>query len=501
MIDKLRIVLLVIIAVLLAASVYIVFFTDTITTDDGDNEAPIIEDITGNTTGKTGKITTISVTFTDNVEVTTAMLYYKKASATEWSSTSILNGTVDLSVPSDSDDDWYYYITIDDEAGNGPIGDPSTDGSSYYIIDVSVDTTDLVHTVFIEEGTATNCQYCPNVGSILDSLYESGNYNFYYVSLIEDESEQASNRLNNELNNNGNPTVYIDGGFKVIRGGLNEEDVYAEAISVAESRNTPQLKINLTASYENASDSIATSIKVTNFENEEYTGLLRVYVTEKISRWNDYTGSKYHYGFLDYMVNTEIAIQGSNTEEYSAEYDASSVDPENIMIIAVVFNADAQQGYANPPDGNPFDAYYADQCAATEVIEGGNLPPEVGITFPQPGQAYIRGRSGPVLNLISNVVNLLRNTSTLKYTWLLGKTTITAYAEDDSSVERVDFYIDGDLVYNDTEAPYEFSPQKLFFKKPLLIPKKYEIMVTAIDDQGKSSSATLEVVAWRAFVY
>ena len=73
--------------------------------------------------------------------------------------------------------------------------------------------------------------------------------------------------------------------------------------------------------------------------------------------------------------------------------------------------------------------------------------------------------------------------------------------EDDSAIDRVEFYISGDLISNDTEEPYELGPQNIFFKKPFLIPRKYEIMAKAYDDKGKSSSATIDVIAWRAFVY
>lgn len=102
-----------------------------------DNDAPTIDSITGDTTGTTGETTTISVTFSDNIEVTSATLYYKTASAGSYSSKSILDGSAGIDIPFDSAESWYYYVTVNDAAGNGPVGDPSTDGTSYYTISVS----------------------------------------------------------------------------------------------------------------------------------------------------------------------------------------------------------------------------------------------------------------------------------------------------------------------------------------------------------------------------
>ena len=51
------------------------------------------------------------------------------------------------------------------------------------------------HTVFIEEGTATSCKFCPDMAYALDSIYQSGDYPFYFVALVEDRNQEAKNRL------------------------------------------------------------------------------------------------------------------------------------------------------------------------------------------------------------------------------------------------------------------------------------------------------------------
>ena len=498
---NLKAIVVVVIAILLSSTGYYIYFI----TETNDIEAPKIDTVTGNIFAKQGEYVDISVNFSDNEDIMSAIIFYKTEDSDTWSNSSILSGTYNIYIPRNSPKDWYYYIVIDDKAGNGPIGDPSTDGSLYYIIEVADeggngDDKDFIHTVFIEEGTATDCQYCPYTADKLKKLYESGEYRFYYVNMIEDRSDKAKTRLRDDFNLYGNPTVFIDGGYKVIIGGLKQKSDYINAIREAESRSVPKIKLNITSEYNNNTGKILTNVLINNYEENDYDGRLRVYLTEKISRWNDYNGSRYHFGFLDYITNKVVSIGKNSEEDFSDSYDASDLDPANLMIIAVIFSSESHQGYANPEnEGNPFDAYYADACDATEVVKGGNLPPEVGITFPQQGQVYLRGH--PAFKILTSGINLLRNTSTLKYTFLFGVTTIVAYAEDDSSVEKVEFYLNGELIFNDTEEPYEFGPQKIFFKKPLIIPKKYEIMVKAIDDEGKSSSATIEVFAWRAFVY
>ena len=54
----------------------------------------------------------------------------------------------------------------------------------------------FTHTIFIEEGTATWCPSCPAAGEVLYSIYESGDYPFYYIAMVVDKNEVADNRMN-----------------------------------------------------------------------------------------------------------------------------------------------------------------------------------------------------------------------------------------------------------------------------------------------------------------
>jgi hypothetical protein len=133
----LKVVTILVIAILLISS-YFVFFSGE---SDKDTVVPEINAITINIIATAGETAAISVNFSDNFGVTIAILYYKTASADNWNSVSILNGSVDIFISLDPIEDLYYYVTIDDTAGNGPVGDPSIDGSIYYVVTV-VDNSD-----------------------------------------------------------------------------------------------------------------------------------------------------------------------------------------------------------------------------------------------------------------------------------------------------------------------------------------------------------------------
>jgi len=331
----LKIIIILLIAAILLISVYVIFFIF----EDKDTISPEIIGITGNTTVNAGEVVNISVNFTDNIGVTNASIYYKTESANNWSSMSILNGSVDIFISLDPIEDLYYYVVIDDDAGNGPVADPSIDGSTYYIVTV-VDNSDngndgenSTHYVFIEEGTATDCKNCPIVANILNELYESGKYNFYYVSLVNDRSSEAQNRLSQDYDIYGFPTVFIDGGYKVIVGGNNAKSKYEQAILDAGSRDAPNIQVTVNAKYDNKTDKLTTEVHLKNYEKEIYSGRLKVYLTEIVSQWNGYDGKPYHYGFVDYALNEAVSLDTNGEKNFSNTQSVSDYDYENLMIM------------------------------------------------------------------------------------------------------------------------------------------------------------------------
>jgi hypothetical protein len=498
-----KIIVILIIGILLGASAYVIFYTGEDTDDDNnqvtpDTEPPKITFVTGDASITAGQAVTILASFSDNVNVTQATLYYKNAGSANWASVSILSGSASILIPSSATNNYYYYVTVDDAAGNGPVGNPSVDGTTYYTITVipggsNPGNETLIHTVFLEEATATWCTNCPNVANILHSIYETHHYNFYYVALINDTNPIAANRNWNEYHVYGFPTVFIDGGYNVILGGNNAESIYANAISAAQARPTvPKIRVTVTAQYKNTTQEVTVNALVENKGNDSYNGRLKLYLTEIVSGWSGYDSKPYQFAFLDYLLIKDITVEGKRNATYSQTTNISAYDYENLMIIGVVFSSEKHQGYANPSDKttNLFDAYYADATNATKVVEKGNLPPQLQITSPQKGKIYFNGK--PILErfLQRKLIGYPFNMSLHNTTKLLGQKIITVAASDDSAVAKVEFYIDGTLVSNDTQAPYEYTFTKLSTFKTLFF-KKHTLEVIVYDDTGKTNSASL----------
>lgn len=464
----------IIIVIILISSVFIYFnFSNN---NPIDNSDPSIDDITGNTTGTAGKITNIEVLFSDNINVTEAIIYYKSASSVEWNFNSILSGSYAIEIPKIPIEDWYYYVTVDDEAGNGPVGDPSNDGSSFFTISVKEDVRNLVHNVFIEEGTGTWCHNCPEVANILHDLYESGNYNFYYVSLIEDINSEAKNRLEEDYNIYGYPTVYIDGGYDLV-GGVKDKSVFEDSISKAEKREVPALYFNVTAELGESNSDTNISIEIINYEEYAYTGSLKLYLTERNSV--QYYGGQgiYHNALINIIYDEEINISSKEEKNINRFYDFSEYDIGNLMVVGVIFNSESIEKYSDSEKENPFNAYYADACQGALIVKNANLKPEIGITNPIKGRLHIFGKD------ILKTLN--------QNTILIGRTSIKIYASDDSKVEKVELYIDGTLVNTFEEEPYEY-----LWKKPSWFRLKHNIKAIAYDDKGKTSETEIDVYAF-----
>lgn len=489
--------IIILLGMLLSTSAYIIAYTKDNPNNGGtDTTPPQITQITGNFTVTAGQTATITVLFRDNVNVTVATLYYRTADTTGWNTLSILSGSASITIPSSTTSNYYYFITINDTAGNGPVGDPSNDGTQYYTITIKPSgnnngNENYLHTVFIEESTSVSCRYCPNVGAVLKDLESKHNYRFYYVSLIL-ENSKAADHLSSIYNRYADPTMYVDAGYRVILGGLNPEVNYTTAIQAAENRDVPQIQVTITAEYKNTTNTITSNVLVENAEQSTYTGRLRVYLTEIISsQFNDYNGQKYQNAFIDFVINKDISISANNHQTFSANTSVGTLDFENLKLIAVVFSATGNTAYSDPPTNKyPFTAHYADAANVTYVAQGArNLPPEVGILSPQKGKIYLRGHL---------FFQFLYKNKLLKDTWLIGKSSIDIYAKDDSGIKKIEIYINNELVATLTSPPYDWTIPSKFMKKPL-IPTTYTITVKAYDDTDKTAADSIDVKAWWVF--
>jgi thiol-disulfide isomerase/thioredoxin len=153
-----------------------------------------------------------------------------------------------------------------------PLGNPF---DAYYVdaaagavpgdVGYNVVTANFTHTVFVEEGTATWCPYCPAMAEALNSVYKSEEYPFYFVALIADKNKKAEDRLKQDYNIAGYPTAFFDGGKKVLVGGYEDESYYISRIKSCGKRDVHEL--NLSVGVEWIGDGVL-HINVTVVNNE-----------------------------------------------------------------------------------------------------------------------------------------------------------------------------------------------------------------------------------------
>ena len=220
---------------------------------------------------------------------------------------------------------------------------------------LSQNPANFTHTVFAEECTATWCPNCPTAAEALYNVYKSNEYEFYYVSLVNDMNSIAKKR-NQDYSFGifkiyGFPTVYFDGGNTNMVGheGTVEatESEYRLLIEEQGQRTSRQpITMESSVIWEGNAKLIVT-VTITNEGNLPYFGKLRSYVTEIESRWLDYSGNPYHYALLDYAVNKFILLMPGKEKTITGTFDGKEkhgnqtygdITSDNIMVISSVFH-------------------------------------------------------------------------------------------------------------------------------------------------------------------
>lgn len=223
---------------------------------------------------------------------------------------------------------------------------------------------DFTHTVLAEYVTTTTCGYCPTASSQLNSIYNSGDYDFYFVTLVADANYK---KRVSELDVTGVPDVYFDGVYKNVLGAQSDEQPYRNAIIQSGEREVPDIDIDLSVAMQGSSI-LKIEVTVQNNEAEEYNGHLRVYIVEPESRWNDVTSNSYHFGVLDIPISKNLALPKSQIKSlgdtytfsktwFGSLYGFGDITQDNIMVIATIFEKDTD---------------YAVQTASTEPTQASN---------------------------------------------------------------------------------------------------------------------------------
>lgn len=235
---------------------------------------------------------------------------------------------------------------------------------------VRMSQEDFTHTVMVEYGTMTTCPYCVIASSQLYSIYNSGDLDFYYVSLVYDKGNANVRDRIQELGVSSVPDVYFDGGYKRLLGAQSNEQPYRNAITQCGIRDVPDIVVDANVEWKGGG-TLKITVTVQNNEPEEYNGHLRVYIVEKESRWNDNGGHPYHFGVLDIPIDRSLPISQSQQQGqpsplggtytfrktwFGALYGFGDITQNNILVIASVFDPDSG---------------YAVQTAAAEPTSGG----------------------------------------------------------------------------------------------------------------------------------
>jgi len=134
----------------------------------------------------------------------------------------------------------------------------------------------FTHTVFVEEGTATSCKYCPIASEDLYTIFNSSDYPFYFVALIGDMAQKAADRLNNDYNTVGYPTCYFDGGYEV-EVGTSDIPTYRDLIESCGARDVHEFDLSISLIWAGNGvldiDVTITNNEKTSSQNQEINSL------------------------------------------------------------------------------------------------------------------------------------------------------------------------------------------------------------------------------------
>jgi hypothetical protein len=188
----------------------------------------------------------------------------------------------------------------------------------------------------------------------------------------------------------------------------------------------------------NATMNIGVTVQNNNQEGD-YQGYLRVYVTETVSSlgWGtDAQGDPYAFAFLDYAFDESVFVGAGGLWQDSTIWNGNyhsnglgvyfrNITPDNITIIAAVFDTTWHQGYSYPPSSYPFDAYYVDEAAAIWI----NYPPDIP-SDPVPGDSAVAINPSSVLRWSGGDPNFFDDVT---YDVYFGETNPPAWVRNQSS--------------------------------------------------------------------
>jgi len=234
-----------------------------------------------------------------------------------------------------------------------------------------VSNRDFTHTVFVEVATSQNCKPCHYWSQSIHDIYDSGEYDFHYVEMVVFDYD--GELLNDEATDwysyydvGSVPKNIMDGDFRRIS---NNSETFVEYLNDCGNRAVTDITASMTVIWLGDA-TIQVNIYIKNNEATQYNGHIRASITEIVSRYNTYYDEPYHFGFLDYAFDMDVAITAGGTYTNSMTWngndhqdnhgdDFGDIDPEDIQVIMGVLNNDdgyvdetvkAYVGDNNPPN-------------------------------------------------------------------------------------------------------------------------------------------------------
>jgi len=231
---------------------------------------------------------------------------------------------------------------------------------------------EFTHAVFVEEATTTWCPNCPSAAEALYSLYNNSEIPFYYVAFVSDVNPNAQDRNWGHYRARAIPTIFIDGGFSHYVGSgstpLQTEHTYRPMIEEAGARIVHPLELT-TSVVGHGDATLDITVTVKNTGSKPYLGYVRSYVTEIISRWNNQQKDPYHFGFLDYAIDSVLFLAPQNSRTFTMTWNGAAnhgnltfpdIVDDNIMVITAVAHWIPHLVIKEEYVGTHF-AYYVDQ--------------------------------------------------------------------------------------------------------------------------------------------
>jgi glutaredoxin len=209
---------------------------------------------------------------------------------------------------------------------------------------------DFTHKVFVEFAATTACPYCVTASSQLFNIYDTGNLDFCYVSLAyHDEAHFRVTQRILDLDVTAVPDVFFDGKYKHITSGQNDEQPYIDAITQSGTRDIADIDIDVDVSWQGGGN-LKTDVTVVNNEPEEFNGILRIYIIERVSRWKDQRGNPFNFAALDIPLDQSLTLVKNQPRTLGDTYTFTNnwfgsvwgfgdITKENTLVIAAVFES------------------------------------------------------------------------------------------------------------------------------------------------------------------